>query len=60
VRLLVKRDGLTGTVNRLLAELDVADLTVTDPPIEEVIGRAFNLDDGKASKAKAATLEQPV
>ena len=60
VRLLVKRDGLTRTVNRLLAELDVVDLTVTDPPIEEVIGRAFNLDDGKVSKAKAAAQGQAV
>ncbi len=43
-RLLVKRDGLTAAVNRLLAELDVTDLTVTDPPIEEVIGRVFDMD----------------
>lgn len=41
VRLLVKREELTGTVARILAELEVLDLTVTDPPIEEVIGRVF-------------------
>ncbi len=41
-RLLVKRDALTKTVDRLLAEQDVTDLTVTDPPIEEVIGRVFD------------------
>lgn len=41
VRWLVKRDNLTATVSQMLAELDVADLTVTDPPIEEVIGRVF-------------------
>ncbi len=43
-RLLIKRDDLTATINRLLADLDVTDLTVTDPPIEEVIGKVF--DDG--------------
>ena len=45
VRLLVSRDGLTATVNRLLSEREVIDLTVSDPPIEEVIGRVF--DDGQ-------------
>jgi len=49
VRLLVNRDGLTATVNRLLSEQEVTDLTVTDPPIEEVIGRVF--DDGDSSGA---------
>lgn len=41
VRLLVRRDELTGTVAKILADLEVLDLTVTDPPIEEVIGRVF-------------------
>ncbi len=41
VRLLVRRENLTETVARILAELEVQDLTVTDPPIEEVIGRVF-------------------
>jgi ABC-2 type transport system ATP-binding protein len=41
VRLIVRRDALTQTVARLLADLPVLDLTVTDPPIEEVIGRVF-------------------
>lgn len=40
-RLWVQREQLTQTVAKLLAELDVLDLTVTDPPIEEVIGRVF-------------------
>jgi len=50
-RLLVKRDALTHTVDRLLAELDVTDMTVTDPPIEEIIGRVFDGDklDGKSA-----------
>jgi ABC-2 type transport system ATP-binding protein len=40
-RLLVQREALTDTVGRVLAELDVKDLTVTDPPIEDVIARLF-------------------
>ncbi|MEO1591198.1 MAG: ATP-binding cassette domain-containing protein [Cyanobacteria bacterium J06632_22] len=38
---MVRRDALTQTVSRLLAELPVQDLTVADPPIEAVIGRVF-------------------
>ena len=41
VRFLVKRETLTKTVSRILADLEVVDLTVTEPPIEEVIGRVF-------------------
>ncbi len=41
VRFLVRREQLTKTVTRLLTELDVADLTVTDPPIEQVVGQVF-------------------
>ncbi len=41
VRFLVKREDLTSTVSRILAQLEVIDLSVNDPPIEEVIGRLF-------------------
>ena len=41
VRFLVQREKLTSTISRLLADWEVMDLTVTDPPIEEVIGRLF-------------------
>ncbi|MEQ9552115.1 MAG: ATP-binding cassette domain-containing protein [Coleofasciculus sp. G3-WIS-01] len=41
VRFFVQREKLTSTVARILAELEVIDLTVSDPPIEEVIGRVF-------------------
>lgn len=41
VRFLVKREKLTSTVSRILAELEVVDLTVTEPPIEEIVGRVF-------------------
>ena len=43
VRFLVRREELTSTVSRILAELEVRDLSVTEPPIEEVIGRVFSM-----------------
>ncbi len=41
VRLLVERERLTEVVAQLLATLEVRDLEVSDPPIEELIGRLF-------------------
>jgi len=41
VRFLVRREKLTQTVARILAEIEAIDLSVTDPPIEDVIGRVF-------------------
>lgn len=41
VRFCVKRENLTQSVSRILADMEVLDLTITDPPIEEVIGRVF-------------------
>jgi ABC-2 type transport system ATP-binding protein len=41
VNLIIYRDDLTQTITKILAELPVCDLTVTDPPIEEIIGRVF-------------------
>lgn len=41
VRLTIRREDLTHRVAQLLAELSVCDLTITDPPIEEIIGRVF-------------------
>jgi ABC-2 type transport system ATP-binding protein len=38
---IVRREVLTQTVSKILADLQVQDLTVTDPPIEEVIGQVF-------------------
>ncbi|NJN87722.1 MAG: ATP-binding cassette domain-containing protein [Leptolyngbyaceae cyanobacterium SL_7_1] len=38
---IVRQELLTQTIARLLADLDVIDLTITDPPIEEVIGQVF-------------------
>lgn len=41
VSFMVQQDALTRTVSRILADLDVIDLTVTEPPVEEVIRRVF-------------------
>jgi ABC-2 type transport system ATP-binding protein len=41
VRFLVPREKLTATVSRILASFEVLDLSVNDPPIEEVIGQLF-------------------
>ncbi|MEL6930833.1 MAG: ATP-binding cassette domain-containing protein [Cyanobacteria bacterium J06600_6] len=41
VRFLVPRAKLTATISKILAELQVQDLSVSDPPIEEIIGRLF-------------------
>jgi ABC-2 type transport system ATP-binding protein len=39
--LLVPRQNTSGLAARLLAQLPVADVTIEDPPIEEVIGQLF-------------------
>lgn len=41
VRFIVEREQLTFTVSQILADLDVVDLTVNEPPVEDVIGRVF-------------------
>lgn len=41
VRFLVPREQLTPTISRILAQLEVQDLSVGDPPIEEIVGRLF-------------------
>ena len=41
VRLLIPRDRLTAAVARLLADFAVVDLEVSEPPVEELIGRLF-------------------
>lgn len=40
-KIIVRRETLTTVVSRLLADFKVLDLTVSDPPIEEIIGRVF-------------------
>ena len=41
VRLIVRREELTGSVSRLLNDFEVTDLTVSDPSVDEIIGRIF-------------------
>jgi ABC-2 type transport system ATP-binding protein len=38
---MVPLEALTRTVAKILADLEIVDLTVTEPPVEEVIGRVF-------------------
>jgi ABC-2 type transport system ATP-binding protein len=45
----VRADEVAGAVSRLLAALPVADLTVEDPPLEEVMSELF-----RSSRAEAA------
>jgi ABC-2 type transport system ATP-binding protein len=42
VRFLVRREKLTSTVTNILNSLEVLDLSVNEPPIEEIIGRLFS------------------
>ncbi|NRB06438.1 MAG: ATP-binding cassette domain-containing protein [Richelia sp.] len=41
VSFIVPQENLTKTVSQILSHLEVIDLTVGEPPIEEVIGRVF-------------------
>ncbi|MBD2358896.1 ATP-binding cassette domain-containing protein [Tolypothrix sp. FACHB-123] len=43
VSFLVPQEVLTQTVSRILADLQVVDLKVTEPPVEEVIGKVFQV-----------------
>ncbi|HEY9647830.1 MAG TPA: ATP-binding cassette domain-containing protein [Chroococcidiopsis sp.] len=54
VNFLVAQDILTQTIARLLADFEVVDLKVTDPPIEEVIGQVFTAGSATGSSTEAA------
>jgi ABC-2 type transport system ATP-binding protein len=41
VRFLVPREKLTQTISHILSQLQVQDLSINEPPIEEIIGRLF-------------------
>ncbi len=41
VGFMIPQEKLTSTVARILTDLEVVDLTVTEPPVEEVIGKVF-------------------
>jgi len=38
---MVQQEALTRTVSQILSDLEVLDLKVTEPPVEEVIGKVF-------------------
>jgi ABC-2 type transport system ATP-binding protein len=48
VRFLVTQEMLTKVISQILAELEVVDLSITDPPIEDIIGQVFQA--GSANK----------
>ncbi len=48
-RFLVRQELLTKTVSQLLGELDVVDLSITDPPIDDVIGQVFRSGNAEHS-----------
>ena len=52
VRLLVERERLTEVVARLLADLEVRDLEVSDPPVEELIGGLFRQRDSNSEASQ--------
>jgi ABC-2 type transport system ATP-binding protein len=41
VRLVVPQEKLTSAIARIVSELDIIDLSINEPPIEEIIGRLF-------------------
>ena len=47
VRFIVPKEELTTTISRILGQLEIQDLSVSDPLIEEIIGRLFQT--GKAT-----------
>jgi ABC-2 type transport system ATP-binding protein len=50
--LIVQRAELTLTVGRLLVELKPLDLSVSDPPVEQVVGRLFR--EGRAATPESS------
>jgi ABC-2 type transport system ATP-binding protein len=48
-RFLVPQEILTKTVSTILGELAVVDLSITDPPIDDVIGQIFQSGNAKKS-----------
>ncbi|GAB4290985.1 MAG: ATP-binding cassette domain-containing protein [Oscillatoriaceae cyanobacterium] len=50
VRFLVRREELTRAIGKILADLDILDLTIADPPVEEIIGRVFQTGSSDVSQ----------
>jgi ABC-2 type transport system ATP-binding protein len=49
-RFLVPQEVLTKTVANMLGELEVVDLSITDPPIDDVIGQIFQSGNAEIVK----------
>lgn len=56
----VPRSQVSAQAGRLLSELEVADLTVEDPPIEEIIGRLFGQKEVAGKTVRTAPEPQEV
>jgi ABC-2 type transport system ATP-binding protein len=57
VKLRVERNVITDVLSAVLAEHEIDDVSVEDPPLEEVIAQVFaQSDNGARSKEPAATL----
>lgn len=59
VELRVPKGSAAAVTTRLLSDLPVLDLTIEDPPIEDVIGRAF-LDKSATAAATTRANQEPV
>ena len=51
-KFLVPQELLTKTVSQILGELEVLDLSITDPPIDDVIGQIFQSGNAETLVAK--------
>jgi ABC-2 type transport system ATP-binding protein len=51
--LIIRREDLTETTSRILASLPVADLTIADPPIENIIAQIFTQGSMKTEMSGA-------
>lgn len=56
----IPRSQVSAQAGRLLSELEVADLTVEDPPIEEIIGRLFGQKEVAGKTVQTAPEPQEV
>jgi ABC-2 type transport system ATP-binding protein len=54
VKLRVERSGITEMLSAVLAEHVLEDVSVEDPPLEEVIAQVFAQTDGKSRSDAAA------
>jgi ABC-2 type transport system ATP-binding protein len=51
-RFLVPQETLTKIVSQMLGELEVVDLSITDPPIDDVIGQIFRSGNAETVSSK--------